>query len=222
MPVNDNNSRFEPAELEHLAKGQGRPVDPERLVAGIDEAGRGCLAGPVSIALVCLPYSSYFTDDDLPELDDSKSLSEKKRDHLWHLVRKKAVYSSVVHVNSYTIDSKGINRAIENAIKILTDRFIRNSKYKKPIVLIDGNYKFNHKDADYFSIIKGDSRVKSIAAASILAKVSRDRKMLHYARKFPDYGFEKHKGYGTRYHREMLIKYGSCLIHRKSYSWKKP
>lgn len=214
---------FEPVELDYCPpEHSGRPGRMNQIIAGIDEAGRGCLAGPVSLGLVVLPYESYHSNSDIPGLNDSKQLSERLRNSLWSRVIEAALYCSTVHINSDTIDRLGINPAIRAGIDRLIRRIKRLNKRlslsSKPVLLIDGNYKFQSEYADLHSIIKGDQRVKSIAAASILAKVSRDRKMIRYARSFPQYGFEKHKGYGTALHRESILKFGTCHLHRKSYS----
>ncbi len=181
------------------------------LIAGIDEACRGPLAGPVVSAFVILK-DDFFSKD----LDDSKVLSEKKRKKLFKQILKNCIDYAIAIVPHSTIDK--IN--ILNAVRTANFLCLSELKCKPDIVLIDGIDK-QIIDMPFVTIIKGDSRVKSIAAASILAKVVRDKIMKHYHKDYPCYGFNRHMGYGTREHRGAIGKYGPCEIHRRSYTVKK-
>jgi ribonuclease HII len=174
---------------------------------GVDEAGRGPWAGPVVAACVIL-------DSDIPRLDeinDSKSISEKKRKELYEIIKEHSIYGIGVASN-IEIDKLGIVKATELAVK----RAIEHMPQKPSFLLVDGRDKFD-LPIKFKSIINGDKKVKSIAAASILAKVWRDEYMKLANDIYPQYGFEKHKGYGTKLHTEMLKKHGICEIHRLSY-----
>lgn len=178
------------------------------LVAGIDEAGRGPLAGPVAVACVVMPLES---DKIIEGINDSKKLTEKKRNLLFEEIKKVAIDYSIVLVDEKTIDE--IN--ILNATKLGMKNALNGLKNKPYCVLIDAvKIDTNVKQEN---IIHGDAISYNIAAASILAKVTRDRLMEEYAKKYPEYFFEKHKGYGTKLHIEMLKKYGKCEIHRDSF-----
>lgn len=176
-------------------------------VCGIDEAGRGPLAGPVFAAAVVLPI-----DLDIPFLNDSKKLTEKKRDALFDVITEQAVAYSVASASEKEIDELNILNATFLAMK----RAVEGLAVTPDIALIDGNKKPG-LDIVEQTIVKGDARSMSIAAASILAKVSRDRYMLQMAELYPQYQFEKHKGYGTQLHYELLGEYGISEIHRKSF-----
>ena len=178
------------------------------LVAGIDEAGRGPLAGPVAVACVVMPLES---DKIIEGINDSKKLTEKKRNLLFEEIKKVAIDYSIVLVDEKTIDE--IN--ILNATKLGMKNALNGLKNKPYCVLIDA-VKID-TDIKQENIIHGDAISYNIAAASILAKVTRDRLMEEYAKKYPEYFFEKHKGYGTKLHIEMLKKYGKCEIHRDSF-----
>ena len=178
------------------------------LVAGIDEAGRGPLAGPVAVACVVMPLES---DKIIEGINDSKKLTEKKRNLLFEEIKKVAIDYSIVLVDEKTIDE--IN--ILNATKLGMKNALNGLKNKPYCVLIDA-VKID-TDVKQENIIHGDVISYNIAAASILAKVTRDRLMEEYAKKYPEYFFEKHKGYGTKLHIEMLKKYGKCEIHRDSF-----
>lgn len=177
------------------------------LIAGVDEAGRGPLAGPVYAAAVILPRGLY-----IEELDDSKKLSEKKREALFDVICDKAVAYSICSVSSEEIDRINILQATFKAMRAA----IRGLSVRPDFVIIDGNridgIKILHK-----TIVKGDSCSASIAAASILAKVSRDRYMKEQALLYPEYRFEKHKAYPTKEHLELIKKYGPSPIHRKTF-----
>lgn len=179
-----------------------------KLVAGVDEAGRGPLAGPVCVASVIMPFEQ---DKIIEEINDSKKLTEKKRELLFDKIIATAIDYKIVLVDEKTIDE--IN--ILNATKLGMKQAVEGLKIKPEIVLIDAvkldvNFKTD-------SIIKGDAKSYNIAAASILAKVTRDRLMLELDKKYPNYNFKKHKGYGTKEHIENLKKYGKCEIHRNSF-----
>lgn len=178
-------------------------------VAGIDEAGRGPLAGPVVAAAVILPK-----DIIIPSLNDSKQLSAAKRDELFEIIKEKAVAFFVSDVDNDIIDTVNILQAVFIAMA----NAVLNMKIKPDICLVDGNYKIPQLKLPQEAIIDGDAKSASIAAASILAKVTRDRIMDEYALEYPGYGFEKHKGYGTKAHLEALKKLGPCPIHRRSFA----
>jgi ribonuclease HII len=178
-------------------------------IAGIDEAGRGPLAGPVSAAAVILP-KGYRHD----LLDDSKKLSEKKRELIYEdLIADDRIYWAHSFAESEEIDRINILKATHAAMARAAAELNLDSIY----CLIDGlavpNFPFPSE-----GIVKGDGKSLSIAAASIIAKVTRDRKMLEYAEEFPEYGFERHKGYGTKFHIEALQKHGPTEIHRRSFA----
>jgi len=176
-------------------------------ICGVDEAGRGPLAGPVYAAAVILPLGI-----EIPGLDDSKKLSPKKRDILYDLIIEKALYYSIGYATHKEIDE--IN--ILNATYLAMNRAIAALSIEPDISLIDGN-RCSEIAYNSVSIVGGDGKSNSIAASSILAKVSRDRYMIKMADKYPEYAFEKHKGYGTKLHYERLHRFGPSEIHRKSF-----
>ena len=176
-------------------------------VCGVDEAGRGPMAGPVYAAAVILPRGF-----ELPGLDDSKKLTEKKRESLFELIRENAVAYSVATASEKEIDE--IN--ILNATYLAMNRAIEGLSVKAEFALIDGNRSTGITGPNQ-TVVGGDGIYSCIAAASILAKVSRDRFMLQMAEKYPQYAFEKHKGYGTRMHYERLREYGPSEIHRMTF-----
>ena len=176
-------------------------------ICGVDEAGRGPLAGPVCAAAVILP-----PDAELPGLNDSKKLSEKKRELLFPMIQEQAVAWSVAFASVEEIEELNILRATFLAM----NRAIAGLNVKPDLALIDGNQ--NREIAmPSRTVVHGDARCACIAAASILAKVSRDRLMKELAVRYPQYGFEKHKGYGTKAHYAALREYGPCPIHRRSF-----
>lgn len=179
-----------------------------KIVAGIDEAGRGPLAGPVVCACVIMPMSEV---DIIDDIDDSKKLSEKKREELFEKITKKALSYSIVEIDEKTIDK--IN--ILNATKLGMKKALESLKIKPEIVLIDA-VKIESNILQE-NIIKGDALSYNIAAASILAKVYRDRLMKKYDEQFPIYNFAKHKGYGTKEHIQKLKEFGPCPIHRSTF-----
>ena len=187
-------------EKEALAKGY-------KSVCGVDEAGRGPLAGPVCAAAVILPEGVI-----IDGVNDSKKLSEKKRESLFDVIREQALSYSISYATVDEIEE--IN--ILNATMLAMRRAIDGLDIKADYAMIDGN-KIPPLDIDAECIVKGDAKSMSIACASILAKVSRDRLLYKYAEEYPMYGFDKHKGYGTKVHREAILKYGPCPYHRKSF-----
>ena len=187
-------------EKEALAKGY-------KSVCGVDEAGRGPLAGPVCAAAVILPEGVI-----IEGVNDSKKLSEKKRESLFDVIREQALSYSIAYATVDEIEK--IN--ILNATMLAMRRAIDGLDIKADYAMIDGN-KIPPIDIDAECIVKGDAKSMSIACASILAKVSRDRLLYKYAEEYPMYGFDKHKGYGTKVHREAILKYGPCPYHRKSF-----
>ncbi|MBQ7579946.1 MAG: ribonuclease HII [Clostridia bacterium] len=189
-------------EFEKQALGRGF-----KCVCGVDEAGRGPLAGPVYAAAVILPV-----DCEIEGLNDSKKLTEKKRDELFEIIKEKAVDYSVASASVEEIEEINILQATFLAMK----RAVGSLEVKPDIALVDGNRKPGLDIAES-TLVKGDARCPSIAAASILAKVSRDRYMLELDRQYPEYQFLKHKGYGTKLHYEMIEKFGISPAHRRSF-----
>ncbi len=176
-------------------------------VCGVDEAGRGPLAGPVCAAAVILPRGV-----ELPELNDSKKLSEKKRDRLFAMICEAAVSYGIAFASVEEIEE----RNILGATFLAMNRAIAQLSPQPALALIDGNRNAG-VEAPSRCIVDGDAKCASIAAASILAKVTRDRYMLKMAERYPVYGFERHKGYGTKAHYAALREYGPCEIHRPSF-----
>jgi len=175
-------------------------------IIGIDEVGRGCFAGPFVIgAFVFTPKSKIHTG-----VNDSKKLSKIKRKNLYRFLSKENHGLGII--SSDEVDSLGLTKAFIKGIEFALDKI----DTKDSLLLIDGNNKLNLKQ-NYLSVIKGDSKIYSIASASILAKVYRDSLMLEYSKQYPNFGFEKNVGYGTKFHIQALEKYGICPIHRKSY-----
>lgn len=181
------------------------------IVIGVDEAGRGPLAGNVVAAAAILKkYSS-----DLDEINDSKKLTEKKREKLFDVIMEN-FYIGVGEATPEEIDE--IN--ILNATFLAMRRALKNLKKQCStdyLVLVDGNFKIREYEGEQEFVIKGDAKSLSIAAASIIAKVTRDREMIEEGKKYPEYKFEKHKGYGTKLHKEKLLELGVLPIHRKSF-----
>lgn len=176
-------------------------------VCGVDEAGRGPLAGPVCAAAVILPENKI-----IEGVNDSKKLSEKKREALFDKIKEEALSYSIAFSTVEEIEEFNILNATMLAMK----RAVDGLGIKADFAMIDGN-KTPELNIPCEYIIKGDANSMSIAAASILAKVSRDRLCYEYAKEYPQYMFDKHKGYGTKLHIEMLKKYGPCPIHRASF-----
>ena len=178
-----------------------------RCICGVDEAGRGPLAGPVCAAAVILPEGCM-----IEGVNDSKKLTEKKREQLYDVIIETAVSCSIAFGTVEEIERDNILKATMNTMK----RAVEGLSVKADYAMIDGN-RLPPLDIPCEYIIKGDARSMSIAAASILAKVTRDRLMLEYAKEYPQYEFEKHKGYGTKLHIEKILKYGPSPIHRLSF-----
>lgn len=179
--------------------------------AGTDEAGRGCLAGPVTAAAVILPSS--FTEK---SLNDSKKLSETIRNRLRPLIELGALSFSVAHIQTDVID----NINILNASILAMHKAINTLSSKPSFIIVDGNRFKPINEIPYECIIKGDSKFQSIAAASILAKTHRDAYMEKIHEEFPMYNWKQNKGYGTREHREAIMKYGITKYHRRSFKLK--
>ena len=181
------------------------------LVCGCDEAGAGPLAGPVYAAAVILPLGV-----ELDGLDDSKKLTEKKREALFPVIQERALAWAVARVEAAEIDETDILSARMKAMQVAMDQLALRPDF----ALIDGNRDHGRSFAlttPHCCIVKGDSLSASIAAASILAKVSRDRFMVEQDRLYPAYGFARHKGYGTAQHREAIARLGPCPIHRRTF-----
>jgi len=181
-------------------------------ICGIDEAGRGPIAGPLVFAGCILSKKCKVKNEEwFKILTDSKKLSAKKREELFEIIKKNSIYHIVFKSNK-EIDEKGLSKCIkESLIEIKTT--LKAQKY-----LFDGNSNFGVDGIE--TIIKGDEKIKEISAASILAKVSRDRFMIKISKKYPKYNFDKHKGYITKEHKILIDKYGFCEIHRRSYKLK--
>ena len=185
------------------AKSQGF-----KAICGVDEAGRGPLAGPVCAAALIFPYVT-----EIYGLNDSKKLTEKKREALFDIICQKALAFSIAFGSLEEIEEFNILEATYLAM----NRAIEGLKVKADFALIDGNRIPKGIKIPCETVIKGDSISSSIAAASILAKVTRDRLMLEEDQKYPQYNFKKHKGYGTKEHTDLILKYGPCEIHRMSF-----
>lgn len=170
-------------------------------LVGIDEAGRGALAGPMMMAACRLRC-------ELPELEDSKKLSEKRREQFYELIIQSSDFLILAFSNEQ-IDNLGLSLCLKKGLEVIKLHFERS------FLLYDGNTNFGVGGIK--TLIKADSLVKEVSAASILAKVSRDRVMKELSKDFPHYEFEKHKAYGTKRHKELIAKFGACRIHRKSF-----
>ena len=182
-------------------------------ICGCDEAGAGPLAGPVYAAAVILPFGV-----DIPGLNDSKQLTEKKRESLFPVIQQTAVAWAIAEVSAEEIDATDILTARIKAMELAISRL----SPKADFALIDGNRDHGKGAAITLAhqcVVKGDSLSASIAAASVLAKVSRDRVMEELDMRYPQYGFAKHKGYPTKAHKEAIARYGLCPEHRRSYKW---
>lgn len=180
----------------------------ELLEAGLDEAGRGCYAGPVAAAAVILPKDFYH-----PLLNDSKQLTATQRDQLRPLIEKEAICFGVSLVSHEEIDRLNILKASFLAMHQAIDQL----KKKPGLLLIDGNRFSPYRGIPHQCFVKGDGRFASIAAASVLAKTYRDEVMLQLHQEFPNYHWNKNKGYGTAAHREAILTHGLCQYHRKSF-----
>ncbi len=179
-----------------------------KYVCGVDEAGRGPLAGPVCAAAVIL------TEDTVIEgLNDSKKLSEKKREAPYDIIKDKAIAYGIAYGSLEEIEELNILEATFLAM----NRAIEALPQKADFALIDGNRIPKGIKIPCETVVKGDAKSMSIAAASVLAKVTRDRLLMEYDSKYPEYNFKKHKGYGTKEHTDIILKYGPCEIHRHSF-----
>ncbi len=178
-----------------------------KYIAGVDEAGRGPLAGPVFAAAVI-----FDKDTIIPEINDSKKLSEKKREELFDVIIEKALCYNIVSVDEKEIDRINILNATLKCFELA----VSGLTITPDVALIDGN-RCGNMPVEYETIVKGDAKSMSVAAASILAKVSRDRYITELDKIYPQYNFKKHKGYGTKEHREAIAKYGPCPIHRMTF-----
>ena len=176
-------------------------------IAGVDEAGRGPLAGPVCAAAVILPPDAL-----IEGINDSKKLSPKKRDALFEIIKETAIAYAIEFVEPKVIDDINIRQATSLAMHNAVSKLSASVDF----VIIDGNDNIPY-EIPYQYVIKGDAKSQTIAAASILAKVSRDRFMENLDKKYPEYEFGKHKGYGTKAHMEAIQKYGVSEVHRKSF-----
>ena len=177
-------------------------------ICGIDEAGRGPLAGPVVVGAVIMPKDSF-----IEGVNDSKKVSEKKREKLYDLITEEAIAYSVGIIDQNKIDEINILNATKLGLKIA----INDLKIKPDLILVDALNNMDTNGIPYKSIIKGDAKVYSIACASIIAKVTRDRIMREWDKVYQVYGFEKHKGYGTAAHISAIKENGPCIIHRKTF-----
>jgi len=225
------------------------------LVLGIDEAGRGSIAGPVSVS--CVAFPKNFFDPEIYQkqawlnfVDDSKKLNEKLREELYDYIIQNQIYFSNLLISAKIIDKYNINFAIEKAILTFFRHLLSYKNYKKIKIFIDGNYSFLFKNIkeeiysvdDYSykknknsidleisikknqykisieNIVKGDQKIFSVACASILSKVIRDRYMKRISALYPSYEFEKNKGYGTKKHIQIINQFGYCVFHRRSYN----
>lgn len=179
-----------------------------KYIAGIDEAGRGPLAGPVVVGVAIMKPDSM-----IEGINDSKKISETKREKLYEKITEEAIDWSVGIVDQREIDEINILNATKKALTIA----LSNLKVKPDRILVDALEHIDTLGIPYTSVIKGDAKIYSISAASILAKVTRDRIMKEYDEVYPEYGFSGHKGYGTAKHIQAIKEYGPCPLHRKSF-----
>lgn len=177
-------------------------------ICGIDEAGRGPLAGPVVVGAVILPKDSF-----IEGVNDSKKISEKKREKLYEIITQEAIAYSVGIVDQRTIDEINILNATKLGVKLA----LEGLKQKPDVIMVDALNNIDTLGIPYISVVKGDAKNYCIAAASIIAKVTRDRMMREWDEVYPIYGFSKHKGYGTAEHIRILKENGPCPLHRKSF-----
>ena len=179
-----------------------------KYIAGIDEAGRGPLAGPVVVGIAIMKPESF-----IEGINDSKKISEKKRELLYEKITNEAIDWSVGIIDQNEIDEINILNATKKALHMA----INTLKVKPERILVDALEHIDTCGIPYTSIIKGDAKIYSISAASIIAKVTRDRIMQEYDEIYPEYGFASHKGYGTAKHIQAIKEYGPCLLHRKTF-----
>ena len=184
-----------------------------KVIGAIDEAGRGPLAGPVVAA--CVIFNANISiNNDIIKVNDSKKLSEKIREELFELIKQNFVEVGVGICDHAVIDRINILQATFLAMK----KAISSVKSKPDLIIIDGSAKLPNFSTTQQAYVKGDERIFTIAAASIIAKVTRDRIMKEMDKKYPEYGFSKHKGYGTKFHLEKINQHGPCAIHRLSFN----
>lgn len=213
MKISDEKLKIERERLKSISQFENKY--DEYIIAGIDEAGRGPLAGPVVAGCVVLDKSK-----EILFINDSKKLSKKKRDELYDIIINDSLAYGVGIVSEKVIDEINIleathiamKEAFENASKMYFDKYGKNID----LLFVDA-LKIKNVDVKQVSIVHGDALSISIAAASIVAKVTRDRLMEEYDKKYPEYGFAKHSGYGTKFHMDKLKEIGPCEIHRKSF-----
>lgn len=179
-----------------------------KYIAGIDEAGRGPLAGPVVVGIAIMKPESF-----IDGINDSKKISEKKRELLYEQITNEAIDWSVGIIDQKEIDEINILNATKKALHMA----IKSLKIKPERILVDALEHIDTCGIPYTSIVKGDAKIYSISAASIIAKVTRDRIMQEYDEIYPEYGFASHKGYGTAKHIQAIKEYGPCLLHRKTF-----
>lgn len=206
-PLSGEKLEKERARLEQMREYEHR-YETAGFICGIDEAGRGPLAGPVAAGAVVLPK-----DCEILYLNDSKKLSEKRREELFIEIREKAVSYGVGIIEPAVIDELNILQATYEAMR----QAIAKLSVEPDIFLNDAVFIPGIDEAKQVKIIKGDSKSLSIAAASVLAKVTRDHIMIEYDKQYPQYGFAKHKGYGTKAHMDAIREFGMCPIHRRSF-----
>jgi ribonuclease HII len=176
------------------------------VVVGVDEVGRGCLAGPLVAAAVIL-------NDDIPGLNDSKKLSRKKREELSNIILSSSLDYGIGLTEVDDINKHGLTYAVANAMLVA----VQNLKHKYNKIIVDGNYNYLKTLENVSTVVGGDGIIPEISAASIIAKVYRDNLMTELSLKYPKYGFNKHFGYGTKFHLEMIQMYGPTTIHRLFY-----
>lgn len=183
-------------------------------VAGLDEAGRGALAGPVTAAAVILPLDDSKLLDNLTGVNDSKQLTARMRERLFSLITQQVLAYGIASVPAAAIDEIGIIPATKQAMVTAVSQLTPAAQF----LLIDGRIRLKTLATPQQAVIRGDGKSLSIAAASILAKVSRDRQMIELDGQYPQYGFARHKGYGTPQHLAALERYGPCPLHRHSFA----
>ena len=189
-----------------------------RTLMGVDEVGRGPLAGSVVAAAVILPHP---LPAPLHRLNDSKKLSETVRNELFSAIVDLATSYGVGEVSPAQIDEINILQATFLAMRHAIEECSQRTQQVSDLLLVDGKHTIPGIELPQTALIKGDGRSHAIAAASIIAKVTRDRQMMRADEAFPQYGFAQHKGYGTKQHRKALMAHGPCTLHRRSFAWKK-
>lgn len=204
MQINQKENKISLFEFDNVFYGKGLSF-----VSGVDEAGRGPLAGPVVAAAVILSKDTF-----IDGVNDSKKLTEQKRNILFDKIKQTSISYGIGIVDSKIIDELNILQATFLAMK----KALEQLAVKPNLVLIDGNHTIPNLKINQQAIVSGDAKSACIACASILAKVTRDSIMLEYAKQYPQYNFEKHKGYGTKAHLEAIQKYGPCPIHRMTFA----